>query len=122
MSGTTRGFTGISAEPGSVISGMTGAYVLADDAGGTEVTCGLQRGPPVPLLGVLERESEKVIIDTALKGLKARVEGLRAQAAAAGGTRQDQDRSGHDVTERQPGQRPDRRTRRWLTSARERAA
>ena len=36
----------------------------------------------VPLPGLLKRRAEKVIIDTALKGLKARVEGL--QAAGAG--------------------------------------
>jgi len=34
---------------------------------------------------MLKRKAEKVIIDTALKGLKARVEGLRAQATAARG-------------------------------------
>jgi hypothetical protein len=40
---------------------------------------------------MLKRKAEKVIIDTALKGLKARAEGLRAQAAA-GSTRLDKDR------------------------------
>ena len=44
------------------------------------------------MLGMLKRKAEKVIIDTALKGLKARVEGLRAQAAAPGSTQLDQDR------------------------------
>jgi hypothetical protein len=80
------------AEPGSVISAMTGGYLLADAAGGTEVTYELSVDLRVPLLGMLKRKAEKVIIDTALKGLKARVEGLRAQAAAPGGTQQDQDR------------------------------
>ena len=80
------------AEPGSVISAMTGGYLLADAPGGTEVTYELSVDLRVPLLGMLKRKAEKVIIDTALKGLKARVEGLRAQAAAPGGTQQDQDR------------------------------
>ena len=80
------------AEPGSVISAMTGGYLLADAAGGTKVTYELSVDLRVPLLGMLKRKAEKVIIDTALKGLKARVEGLRAQAAAPGGTQQDQDR------------------------------
>ena len=36
----------------------------------------------VPLMGMLKRKAERMIIDTALKGLKSRVEGL--QAAGAG--------------------------------------
>ena len=40
---------------------------------------------------MLKRKAEKVIIDTALKGLKSRVEGLRTQATA-GSTQQDKDR------------------------------
>jgi hypothetical protein len=80
------------AEPGSVISAMTGSYSLAGDSRGTQVTYELSVDLRVPLLGVLKRKAEKVIIDTALKGLKARVEGLRTQAAAAGTTRLDKDR------------------------------
>jgi hypothetical protein len=79
------------AEPGSVISAMTGGYSLADDPRGTEVTYDLSVDLRVPLLGMLKRRAEKVIIDTALKGLKSRVEGLRTQAAAAGSTHLDQD-------------------------------
>jgi hypothetical protein len=79
------------AEPGSVISAMTGGYSLADDSRGTEVTYELSVDLRLPLLGMLKRKAEKVIIDTALKGLKARVEGLRAQATA-GSTHLDQDR------------------------------
>ncbi|MGD0927412.1 MAG: SRPBCC family protein [Streptosporangiaceae bacterium] len=79
------------AEPGSVISAMTGGYSLADDSRGTEVTYDLSVDLRVPLLGMLKRKAEKVIIDTALKGLKSRVEGLRAQAAAAGSTQIDMD-------------------------------
>lgn len=79
------------AEPGSVISAMTGGYSLADGARSTEVTYELSVDLRVPLLGMLKRKAEKVIIDTALKGLKARVEGLRAQATAAGSTQLDKD-------------------------------
>jgi hypothetical protein len=79
------------AEPGSVISAMTGGYRLAEGSGGTDVTYELSVDLRVPLLGMLKRKAEKVIIDTALKGLKARAEGLRAQAAA-GSTRLDKDR------------------------------
>ena len=31
----------------------------------------------IPMIGMLRRKAEKVIIDTALKGLKKRVESLR---------------------------------------------
>ena len=46
----------------------------------------------MPLPGMLKRKAEKVIIDTALKGLKSRVEGLRTQATAPGSTQLDKDR------------------------------
>ncbi len=79
------------AEAGSVISAMAGGYSVAEGARGTEVTYDLSVDLRVPMLGMLKRKAEKVIIDTALKGLKARVEGLRAQAAA-GSTQLDEDR------------------------------
>jgi Polyketide cyclase / dehydrase and lipid transport len=66
------------AEPGSVISGMSGSYALVRQPAGTEVTYELSVDVRVPLPGMLKRRAEKTIIDTALKGLKARVEGLRA--------------------------------------------
>ncbi|HWG61694.1 MAG TPA: SRPBCC family protein [Streptosporangiaceae bacterium] len=71
------------AEPGSVISAMTGGYYLAEAAGGTEVTYELTVDVRVPLLGMLKRKAEKVIIETALKGLKARAESQPADAASA---------------------------------------
>ena len=66
------------AEPGSVISAMDGSYALVKQPAGTEATYELSVDVRVPLLGMLKRRAEKMIIDTALKGLKARVEGLRA--------------------------------------------
>ncbi len=72
------------AEPGSVISGMAGGYYLADQPTGTLVTYELSVDIRVPMLGMLKRKAEKIIIDTALKGLKARVEGLRVQAGRGG--------------------------------------
>ena len=66
------------AEPGAVVSAMSGSYALVKESAGTEVTYELSVDVRVPLLGVLKRRAEKVIIDTALKGLKARVESLRA--------------------------------------------
>lgn len=62
------------AEPGSVISEMSGGYELADHGDGTEVTYELAVGIKVPMPGMLKRRAEKTIIDTALKGLKSRAE------------------------------------------------
>ena len=44
--------------------------------GGTEVTYRLAVEVSIPMIGMLRRKAEKVIIDTALKGLKKRVEAL----------------------------------------------
>ncbi len=62
------------AEPGSVISAMDGGYLLADRSGGTEATYELTVDLRIPMPGLLKRRAEKTIIDTALKGLKNRVE------------------------------------------------
>ena len=64
-------------EPGSMLKSMDGAYTLeplGDDR--TRVTYQLAVDVSIPLLGMLKRKAEKVIIDTALKGLKKRVESL----------------------------------------------
>lgn len=62
------------AEAGSVISGMSGAYRLADRDGATKVTYELTVDVRVPMPGMVKRRAEKIIIDTALKGLKGRAE------------------------------------------------
>ena len=63
------------AESGKMLTSMDGAYVLEPvDGGRTRVTYQLAVDVSVPLLGMLKRKAEKVIIDTALKGLKKRVE------------------------------------------------
>jgi carbon monoxide dehydrogenase subunit G len=72
------------AEPGSVISAMAGGYRLADGEGGTEVTYDLTVDVRIRLPGMLKRRAEKVIIDTALKGLKNRAE-ARAGPGDGGG-------------------------------------
>jgi hypothetical protein len=64
------------AEPGSVISEMSGGYELADRGDRTEVTYELAVGIRVPMPGMLKRRAEKTIIDTALKGLKSRAENI----------------------------------------------
>jgi len=72
------------AEPGSVISAMDGGYLLADRDRATETTYELSVDLKIPMPGLLKRRAEKTIIDTALKGLKNRVES-RSGAAGTGG-------------------------------------
>lgn len=60
---------------GKLIKAMEGSYSLEPTAGGTEVTYQLTVDVAIPMLGLMKRKAEKVIIDTALKELKKRVEG-----------------------------------------------
>jgi len=60
----------------TVLKAMNGSYTLAAQGGeGTTVTYRLAVDVKIPMLGMLKRKAEKVIIDTALKELKKRVEG-----------------------------------------------
>ena len=61
---------------GKMLKAMDGAYELAPRGDGTEVTYRLAVDISIPMIGMLKRKAEKVIIDTALKGLKKRVESL----------------------------------------------
>jgi len=61
-------------EPGSMVTEMSGAYLLASDGPGTKVSYELAVGTRVPMIGLLKRRAEKTIITTALKGLKSRAE------------------------------------------------
>ena len=61
---------------GKMLKAMDGAYELSDRGGSTEVTYRLAVDIAIPMIGMLKRKAEKVIIDTALKGLKKRVESL----------------------------------------------
>jgi carbon monoxide dehydrogenase subunit G len=65
------------ARAGSMLTGMDGSYQLDEVEGGTQVTYMLAVNVSIPMLGMLKRKAEKVIIDTALKGLKRRVEATR---------------------------------------------
>ncbi|MEV4219714.1 MULTISPECIES: SRPBCC family protein [unclassified Nonomuraea] len=62
-------------EPGKMVSRLDGSYLLADTGRGIEVTYELAVDLAVPMIGMIKRKAEKVIVDTALKGLKKRVEG-----------------------------------------------
>jgi ribosome-associated toxin RatA of RatAB toxin-antitoxin module len=63
-------------EAEQIVKAMDGAYLLADNEDGTTtVTYQLAVDVRIPMLGMIKRKAEKVIIDTALKELKKRVEG-----------------------------------------------
>ena len=52
-----------------------GSYTLTERDGATEVTYAITIDLSIPMLGMIKRKAEKVIIDRALAGLKKRVEG-----------------------------------------------
>jgi hypothetical protein len=62
------------AERGKMVTGMSGSYRLAGRADATDVTYELTVDISLPMIGMLKRRAEKMIIDAALKGLKRHVE------------------------------------------------
>jgi ribosome-associated toxin RatA of RatAB toxin-antitoxin module len=61
---------------GQMQKSQVGSYELRPAADGTEVTYSLTVDLAIPILGLLKRKAEKVIMDTALKELKRRAEAL----------------------------------------------
>ena len=61
---------------GSPIKDLAGVYELRPEGGGTHVTYRASVDPGVPMIGFMKRKVEGMIINTALKGLKKRVESL----------------------------------------------
>jgi len=59
---------------GGIQKAQDGSYELVGDGDTTTVTYKLSVEVNFPMIGMLRRKAEKVIIDTALKGLKRRVE------------------------------------------------
>lgn len=63
---------------GEMMRAQHGSYLLrAEQAGRTHVTYTLSVELVIPMLGLLKRKAERVVMDTALKELKKRVEALR---------------------------------------------
>lgn len=60
----------------SILRAIDGSYELEAHRDGTLVTYSLSVDLLIPMIGMLRRKAEKVIIDAALKGLKKRVESL----------------------------------------------
>ena len=59
---------------GQLQRAQEGSYVLQPTPDGTQVTYTLAVDLTVPMIGVLRRKAERVILDTALKELRKRVE------------------------------------------------
>ena len=60
---------------GRMLKKLDGSYILEPESEArTQVTYLLTAELGIPMIGMLKRKAEKVIIDTALKGLKKRVE------------------------------------------------
>jgi carbon monoxide dehydrogenase subunit G len=68
LSWTTKSASGM-------VKDITGEYVLEPSDGGTKVTYRTAIEAAIPLMGFMKRQAEKIIIGTALEGLKKRVEG-----------------------------------------------
>lgn len=60
---------------GQVLRAMDGSYTLTETGGRTHVRYELTVEVRIPMIGMIRRKAEKVIVDTALKELKKRVEG-----------------------------------------------
>ncbi|MFD3657273.1 SRPBCC family protein [Streptomyces sp. NPDC058620] len=60
-----------------MLRALDGSYTLAPVGDRTEVTYRLAVDVKIPLLGMIKRKAEKVIIDRALAGLKKRVESVQ---------------------------------------------
>ena len=67
---------------GQMMRAQHGSYTLRPEGPGrTHVTYSLSVDLVIPMLGLLKRKAERVVMDTALKELKKRVEGMTAPAA-----------------------------------------
>jgi hypothetical protein len=63
---------------GQLMRAQHGSYTLqADGPGRTNVTYSLSVDLIIPMLGLLKRKAERIVMDIALKELKKRVEGLK---------------------------------------------
>ena len=63
--------------PSKMMKSQKGSYQLSPEGAGTKVTYLLSVDMKVPMIGMMKRKIEKMIIDSALNGLKKRVESLR---------------------------------------------
>ena len=71
---------------GQLQKSQHGSYVLKSTTGGTEVTYTLSVQLTVPMIGMLRRKAERVILDTALKELRKRVESTASKGPTETGS------------------------------------
>jgi carbon monoxide dehydrogenase subunit G len=72
--GRGRRLSWTTVEASGVVKDVEGEYVLESADGGTRVTYRTTVDLAIPMMGFMKRQAEKMIISTALDGLKARVE------------------------------------------------
>jgi carbon monoxide dehydrogenase subunit G len=70
-----EGLSWITKEASGAVKDVTGEYVLEPAGEGTKVTYRLALELGIPLPGLIKRQAQKQVINTALGGLKKRVEG-----------------------------------------------
>jgi carbon monoxide dehydrogenase subunit G len=73
--GRGRRLSWTTVEASGVVKDIEGEYLLEPVEGGTRVTYRTTVELSIPMMGFMKRQAEKMIISTALDGLKARVEG-----------------------------------------------
>ena len=56
-----------------MLTGMDGTYLLESHGDTTTVHYRLAVDVKIPMIGMIKRKAERIIVDTALKGLKRRV-------------------------------------------------
>jgi carbon monoxide dehydrogenase subunit G len=69
------GLSWVTIDASGAVKDVQGTYELRRAAGGTEVTNRTAIDLAIPMMGFMKRQAEKIIISTALDGLKKRVEG-----------------------------------------------
>ncbi len=74
------------AEEGTLLRTLDGSYTLAPGQAGTHVAYSLTVDLKIPMIGLIKRKAEKVIVDTALKELDRRVAQVRDARSDAPGS------------------------------------
>lgn len=74
---TASGVSWTLASSTKIQKSQAGSYALTAEGAGTKVLYLLSVSMTVPMIGMMKRRIEKMIIETALKGLKKRVESLK---------------------------------------------
>jgi ribosome-associated toxin RatA of RatAB toxin-antitoxin module len=74
------------AKEGTLLRVLDGSYTLTPEQAGTHVAYRLTVDLKIPMIGLIKRKAEKVIVDTALKELDRRVAQVRGARPGAPGS------------------------------------